>query len=597
MALSAGTRLGPYEVLELLGAGGMGEVYRARDGKLNRDVALKVLPEAFVSEPERLARFQREAEVLASLNHPNIAHIYGIEDSGETTGIVLELVEGQTLAERIAAGAIPLDEALDLAKQISEALEAAHALGIIHRDLKPANIKVTPDGVVKVLDFGLAKALAPGEGPDSDTSLSPTLSQGTAMGTILGTAAYMSPEQAKGKPVDKRTDVWAFGVVLYEMLSGERAFKGEDVSDTLVSVFRDEPDWTKLPNGVPPRILKAMQVCLEKNAKGRVRDIAAVRLAMEGAFETEASGVTPTPGRPLWQRAIPLALAGFASLVVGGLAVWMLTPGRERPVGRFVVSTSPAGRFFGGSSTVELAISPDGNRIVYGAGTTANRQLYVRPVDRLDGTLGLGGVLGFNPFFSPDGDWIGFWTPFDGTWKRVSILGGPPVTLWESRSVPRGASWGPDDTIVFAQGAAGTGLFRGPAGGGATEVLTTPNEAAGELNHWWPEFLPGGRAVLFTIVKGADDQDREIAVLDLESKESAVLIPGGTQPRYASTGHIVYGAEGRVASRTVRPRAARGDRQPGPGGRGRRDQAFGRGELRSVVDRISGVRVGERRRL
>jgi len=545
MTLSAGTRLGPYQILEPLGAGGMGEVYRARDGKLNRDVAVKVLPEAFVSEHERLARFQREAEVLASLNHPNIAHIYGIEDGGETTGIVLELVEGQTLAERIAEGPLPLDEALELAKQISEALEAAHALGIVHRDLKPANIKITPDGVVKVLDFGLAKALAPGEGPDSDTSLSPTLSQGTAMGTILGTAAYMSPEQAKGKTVDARTDVWAFGVVLYEMLAGERAFQGEDVSDTLVAVFRDEPDWTKLPSGTPPRVLKAMQVCLEKKAKGRVRDIAAVRLAMEGAFETEGPKATPTSEGPFWRRAVVPALVGFASLVVGGLAVWMLTPSPDRPVGRFVVSTSPTGPFLGQTFQMDLAISPDGTRIVYVAGPGHNRQLFVRPVGQLEGALGLGGLPGADtPFFSPDGEWLGFATASDTSWKKVSVLGGPPVTLWDSPSAPRGASWGPDDTIVFAQQANGTGLFRGSAGGGEPEVLTSPDEAAGERNHWWPEVLPGGRAVLFTIVKGTSDQDREIAVLDLESKETAVLIHGGTQPRYAPTGHIVYGAEG-----------------------------------------------------
>ena len=267
-----------------------GEVYRARDTKLKRDVALKVLPEAFVADPERLARFQREAEVLASLNHPNIAQIYGLEDSGDTTALVLELVEGPTLADRIAEGAIPLDEALAIAKQIAEAVEAAHALGIIHRDLKPANIKITPEGVVKVLDFGLAKAFAVGEGVDSALSQSPTLTKGTALGTIMGTAAYMSPEQAKGKPVDTRTDVWAFGVVLYEMLAGERAFKGEDVSDTLVSVFRDDPDWTALPDEVPARILQAMRVCLQKDAKQRVRDIAAVRLAMEGLSRRRALG-------------------------------------------------------------------------------------------------------------------------------------------------------------------------------------------------------------------------------------------------------------------------------------------------------------------
>jgi Tol biopolymer transport system component len=540
--LQPGTRLSHYEVGDSIGAGGMGEVYRARDTKLNRDVALKVLPEAFVTEPERLARFQREAEVLAALNHPNIAHIYGLEDSGDTPAIVLELVEGPTLADRIAQGAIPLDEALNIANQIADALEAAHALGIIHRDLKPANIKIKPDGVVKVLDFGLAKAFAPVEGADSQLSQSPTLTKGTALGVILGTAAYMSPEQAKGKPVDTRTDVWAFGAVLYEMLAGKRAFQGEDVSDTLVSVFRDDPDWKALPQDLPPRILQAMRVCLQKEAKRRVRDIAAVRLAMEGAFETKA--LVPERSTPVrtGRRTVTLALVGLALFLAGGLGVWTLSPSTERPMGRFAVSTSGAGQFAPQADNQGLAISPDGTRIVYPAGPA--RQLYVRPIDTIEGLMGLGGLTGSDtPFFSPDGSWVGFATFSDTSWKKVSILGGPPVTLWDSPTAPRGASWGPDGTIIFAQREPGTGLYRGPAGGGEPEVLTTPDETAGELNHWWPEFLPGGEAVLFTIVKGDSDQQREIAVLDLNTKEYRVLIPGGSNPHYASTGHIVYGSE------------------------------------------------------
>lgn len=544
MSLQPGTTLGPYEVIEPIGVGGMGEVYRARDTKLKRDVALKVLPEVFVNDPERLARFQREAEVLASLNHPNIAHIYGLEDSGDTTALVLELVEGPTLADRIAEGAIPLDEAMAIARQITDAVEAAHALGIIHRDLKPANIKITPEGVVKVLDFGLAKALSGGEGADSALSQSPTLTKGTALGTILGTAAYMSPEQAKGKAVDTRTDVWAFGVVLYEMLAGERAFKGEDVSDTLVSVFRDDPDWAALPNEIPARILQAIRVCVQKDAKERVRDIAAVRLAMEGAFETAAAPAVEatTTEAPIGQRRVALALAGFALLVAGGVGVWMNTPEAARPVGRFVVSTSPSGRFFGESSSTDLAISPDGTRIVYATGARRANELYVRPVDLLDGTPNLGGVENSGtPFFSPDGAWVGFST--FGRWMKVSILGGPPITLWPAASPPRGASWGPDGTIIFAHQTSGTGLFRGSAAGGEPEVLTTPDAAAGEMFHWWPEFLPGGDAVLFTIVKDSSGQGREIAVLDLGTNETTVLIPGGSAPRYASTGHIIFGAE------------------------------------------------------
>ncbi len=305
MPLSPGTTLGPYSVTAQIGKGGMGEVYRAHDPKLNRDVALKVLPDDFAQDPERLARFKREAQVLASLNHPNIAAIYGLEDSGETHALVLELVEGPTLQDRISQGAIPLDEALPIAKQIAEALEAAHEQGIIHRDLKPANIKVTPEGVVKVLDFGLAKALEP-ERTEEDVANSPTMTAAaTKMGVLMGTAAYMSPEQAKGKPVDRRADVWAFGVVLYEMLAGKQAFGGEDVSDTLVSVFRDEPNWSSLPDDTPSRIHQALRVCLQKDAKQRVRDVSAIRLAMEGAFEsaaatTDSSGPVADPA--LWQR-------------------------------------------------------------------------------------------------------------------------------------------------------------------------------------------------------------------------------------------------------------------------------------------------------
>ena len=562
MSLQPGTTLGPYEVIEPIGVGGMGEVYRARDTKLKRDVALKVLPEVFVNDPERLARFQREAEVLASLNHPNIAQIYGLEDSGDTTALVLELVEGPTLADRIAEGAIPLDEAMAIAKQIAEAVEAAHALGIIHRDLKPANIKITPEGVVKVLDFGLAKALSGGEGLDFALSQSPTLTKGTALGTIMGTAAYMSPEQAKGKPVDTRTDVWAFGVVLYEMLAGERAFKGEDVSDTLVSVFRDDPDWTALPNEIPPRVLQAIRVCVQKDAKERVRDIAAVRLAVEGAFETAAAQAveTTTIAAPTGQRRVALALAGLALLVAGGVGVWMITPEAARPVGRFVVSASPTGRFLGSSNSLDLAISPDGTRIVYVTGTSRAAELYVRPVDLLDGTANLGGGVNGSgtPFFSPDGAWVGFAT--FGPWRKVSILGGPPIRLWDGASAPRGASWGPDGTIIFAHQESGTGLFRGSAAGGEAEVLTTPDATAGELFHWWPEFLPGGEAVLFTIFKGRSEQDREIAVLDLETNETTVLIPGGSSPRYASTGHIIFGAENTLRAVLVQSEPSRTDR-------------------------------------
>ena len=403
MPLEPGTRLGHYDVTALLGEGGMGQVWQATDTQLNRQVALKILPDAFADDPDRLARFTREAQILASLNHPNIAAIFGIEESEGTRALVLELelVEGPTLADRIAKGPIPLDEALPIAKQIAEALEAAHEAGVIHRDLKPANIKVREDGTVKVLDFGLAKALE--TSPGSDPSESPTLTAAaTQIGVILGTAAYMSPEQAKGKTVDKRSDVWAFGAVLYEMFSGRRAFLGADVSDTLVSVFRDEPDWSRLSDDVPARVRHAIQVCLQKEPRRRVRDIAAVRLAMEGAFETTVSApseATATPTLRFWQRPIPTAVvASIVTAAVAGLVVWALQrpDAADTTTARFTIE--------GGSVPNQFALSPDGRHLAFrGAGASgAGTMLWIRSIDALE-PRALAGTRGAAyPFWSPD---------------------------------------------------------------------------------------------------------------------------------------------------------------------------------------------------
>lgn len=527
----------------------MGEVYRARDKRLERDVAIKILPESFAHDADRLARFEREAKTLASLNHPNIAIIHGFEETHGIQALVMELVEGPTLADRIALGPIPFDEALPIAKQIAEALQAAHEQGVIHRDLKPANIKLRPDGTVKVLDFGLAKALD--TTPHGDPSQSPTLTAATEMGVILGTAAYMSPEQAKGRRVDRRADIWAFGTVLFEMLTGARPFAGDDVSETLARVIDRDPDWTALPDNVPPVLSQFLRRCLQKNPKQRIHDIADLRLALEGAFETPVAATNaPVAVMPLrfWQRPTSALALATVLLAIGALAVWLLIPAPARPIARFVASTSDAP--FGPLGYHDLTISPDGSQIVYVI--PFQRHLHVQPVDRLEGMTNVGGVSGTStPFFSPDGAWLGFAAMNDRSWKKVSILGGPPVTLWEvpaslqgAMGQARGATWGPDDTIIFAHAAVGTGLFRGPATGGDPEVLTTPDASKGEQNHWWPEFLPGRRAVLFTVVKGSGDQNREIALLDLDTREYTVLIPGGSQARYASTGHIVYGAGG-----------------------------------------------------
>ena len=413
-------------------------MYRARDTKLDRDVALKVLPQAFTDDPDRLARFEREAKVLASLNHPNIGHIYGLEEADGQKALVLELVEGPTLAERIKQGPIPVDEALPIAKQIAEALEAAHEAGVIHRDLKPANIKVREDGTVKVLDFGLAKALDPN--PTGDPSQSPTLTAAaTQMGVIM-TAAYMSPEQARGKPVDKRADIWSFGVVLYEMLTGQRAFQGEDVSLTLASVMKSDLNVKTLPPDLPANVRTVLRRCLEEDARQRIRDIGDVRLAMAGAFETTLTAPAESLAAPalrLWQRpavAAVLAVVLIAIGLAGGLAVWSATrpAAPTSPTTRFPIVLPPGDRF-GAVSRHVVALSPDGVHLAY----AANRQIYLRTMDQMEatplrGTEGEGANYGRSPFFSADGQWLGFWA--ENQLKRVSVSGGAPVTLCDAEN-------------------------------------------------------------------------------------------------------------------------------------------------------------------
>ena len=538
MALSPGTKIGHYDVTALLGEGGMGQVWQATDTQLNRQVALKILPDAFASDPDRLARFKREAQILASLNHPNIAAIYGIEESEGTRALVLELVEGPTLADRISKGPIPLDEALPIAKQIAEALEAAHEAGVIHRDLKPANIKVREDGTVKVLDFGLAKALDPA--PDVDPSQSPTLTAAaTQMGVIMGTAAYMSPEQAKGKTADRRSDVWAFGAVLYEMLAGRRAFRGEDVSDTLVSVLRDDPDWSRLSADVPASVRQAIQVCLQKESKQRVRDVAAVKLAMEGAFETTVTAPTePTvaPQLPVWQRPVAIAAAVLASLAVGGVAVWSLTRPGPQGVTRFEVPLR-AGESFTGTGRHIVAASPDGRHIVYA--TTDG--LSLRSLDQVAPVLVAGtDESAREPFFSADGQWIGFYA--GGQLRKVATSGGAPVTLGEANN-PWGVSWGTDDMILYGQGS--DGIWRVPGTSGTPEVVITMED--GEFAHG-PQVLPGDEWVLFTLrPAGVSVWDAaQIVMQSLVTGERVVLIEGGRDARYVETGHLVYALNGVV---------------------------------------------------
>ena len=471
----------------------MGQVYRATDTKLKRQVAIKILPPSLAADHDRLARFQREAEVLASLNHPNIAHIHGLEESGDITALVMELVEGDDLSQRIARGAIPLGEALPIAKQIAEALEAAHEQGIVHRDLKPANIKVRADGTVKVLDFGLAKAMEPTGAMSPGLSMSPTLSlQATQAGMILGTAGYMSPEQAKGRAVDKRSDVWAFGAVLFEMLTGQRAFGGDDVSEVLSRVLQREPAWAALPPEVPLRVQQVLRICLQKDLKQRAHDIADIRLALEGAFET---AVPPTSssaksvasgGRLAW-----VAFA-VALLVTVALAIPTVRHLREAPPPvaaemRLEITTPPT------ADPVSLAISPDGQRIVFVATEEGRSRLSLRSLDSVSARL-LTGTEGASwPFWSPDGRSVGFFA--DGKLKRIDVDGGQLQSLTDAPT-GRGASWNRDGTIIFTPDFSSSPIFRIPAAGGEPAPLTRP-ESPKQTSHRFPQFLPDGRHFLY----------------------------------------------------------------------------------------------------
>ncbi len=485
MALTVGSRLGHYDVTALIGEGGMGQVYRATDTQLGRDVALKILPDAFAADPDRLARFQREAQVLASLNHPNIAQIHGIEKSDDTQALVLELVEGPTLADRIAKGAIPLDEALPIAKQIAEALEAAHEAGVIHRDLKPANIKVREDGTVKVLDFGLAKALD--TTPQGDPSQSPTLTAAaTQVGVIMGTAAYMSPEQARGKPLDKRADIWSFGVVVFEMLVGQRLFTGETVSDVLGGVLRIDPDWSALPFATPEPVRRLLRRCLQKDNHHRLRDIGDAQMELDDALTTRANGAAlnaPVTTVAAWRQALPWVSAFLLVMTVVLTVRTLNTDPAETPrLGRFA-HVLPERQAFSRIGRPLVAVSPNGERFAY----VANGQLYVRDLDELAARP----VPGTDedpttPFFSPDGESIGFWSGTDRQLKRIPVSGSTPVVLCDAAN-PFGASWGRDDVIVFGQT---TGVMRVSANGGVPELLVETEP--GEQVHG-PEVLPDGR--------------------------------------------------------------------------------------------------------
>ena len=546
-----GRQLGPHRILSLLGIGGMGEVYRAHDSTLDRDVAIKILPRPFTTDPDRRARFDREARLLASLNHPHIAAIFGVEDLDGTPALILEFVDGDTLADRLGRGHLAISEALNIARQIADALEAAHEKGIVHRDLKPANIKITRDGVVKVLDFGLAKAASgDASGPDPTQSPADTIG-GTRGGVILGTATYMSPEQARGKPVDKRTDLWAFGCVLYEMLTGRPAFAGDTVSDTIASILERDPDWRAVPTATPPGVTRLLQRCLSKDPRRRLHDIADARIEIEDAVGV--ASLTPPETAVVDRQRVhrPRAIATVA-LVVVLIAVVALTwyVGKAWQTQAAPPHTSRMRIASSGTAAVtpnsnrSLAITPDGTRVVYVGNNI--RQIFVHPLDRLDPLPLVTASAPLNWIFvSPNGQWVGF--DEGGTLKKVALAGGPVKTVLNTGvGGSSGATWAPDDTIIFTTLDPTTGLQRVSADGGDVAVLTRPALARGELDHLWPEMLPGGQAVLFTITATGGPDAGQVAVLDLVTGTSRVVIPGGSHAHYFQSGHLIYTAGGTV---------------------------------------------------
>jgi Tol biopolymer transport system component len=532
MTLAAGTRIGGYEILTLIGAGGMGEVYRARDHRLARDVAVKIIAPSIAADPDGLHRFEREARLLASLNHPNIAAIYGVEDHGNQPALILELVEGETLADRIARGRLPIDEALQYARQITDALDTAHEAGIVHRDLKPGNIKITETGTVKVLDFGLAKAIA-AAAPDaaSDPSQSPTVTvHGTKGGVILGTAAYMSPEQARGKRIDKRTDIWAFGCVLYEMLTGRRVFHGETTSDVIAAIIERAPDLSQLPAAVPSQARDVIARCLEKDPKRRARDIADVAMQLAGG------AVSGVERRSEWRPVAIAAAVTLAVAVAGTAAVlrwWPGSDGAPPPPMEFTFG-APANHTL---TTATPTVSPDGRNIAFVVRDARQAtSLWIRALDeasprRLDGTENV-----MSPgVWSPDGSSLAFLV--GDTWKRIPVGGGPPLTIVSGVVADIGASWGPDGMILLAP-ANRTGLARVPASGGTLEAVTTLDTTR-ENSHRWPQILPDGRHFLFT-TRSDRPENLGIKLGSLHGRDVRALLNVPSPGKFAFPGWLLF---------------------------------------------------------
>jgi len=548
-----GKTISHYNILQKLGEGGMGVVYKAQDTKLGREVALKALPEEFAQDRERLARFEREAKLLASLNHPNIATIYGLEESESFNFLTLELVEGETLAEKLLSGPLKIKEALEICFQIAEGLESAHEKGIMHRDLKPSNVKITPEGKVKILDFGLAKAFEvaeTGKVSSVDPFKSPTLTVGTSRsGVILGTAAYMSPEQARGKPLDKRTDIWSFGCLLYEVLTGRRTFKGETTSDNIAAILEHEPDWKALPSETPPSVRKLLRRCLEKDPKRRFHDIADARIEIDDTLnETPVSSsaeLTTGPSRRVTRSWWITGILLLMTAVIVGITTWMLTRSETSSLSRRFIIVPPSSAPISIAEGSDVAISPDGIRLAYVADHGTSTRLCMRLINEFEATPLSDTENARMPFFSSDGKWLGYYSDLNQKIMKIPILSGKSVPL-QICSAPSvfSAYWGGDDTIIFGSRDKGYGIRRVSAGGGEPEALTEPEIDKNEIAHDSPILLPDGRTLLFVVRMEGGLEESLIVAQDLATGERKTLAKGGTNIQYVPTGHLVYNRRG-----------------------------------------------------
>ncbi len=545
MALTVGSNVGPYEVISLIGSGGMGEVYRARDTRLKRDVAMKILPERIAADPERVSRFQREAEVLASLNHPNIASIHDLQKINDSSFLILELVEGETLAERIARGPLPIPEALRIAKQIAEALEAAHAKGIVHRDLKPANIKITSDGLVKVLDFGLAKVFEPDAA--SNFSQSPTLMSGTLQGLILGTAPYMSPEQARGQAVGDQSDIWSFGIVLYEMLTGKAAFSGETLTDILGGIVRTDPDWPALPHNTPSLIQLLLRQCLQKNRAARLHHIGDARIQIESVLNTpstegpESAHTDTRQRRPvLW---IPLAIVWplvVAVATVSFIFWYYRNIALDVPSVRFSVTVPEKAEFGAGGTAPYISMSPDGRKLALIANSGGVSQIWVRSLDSVEprplvGTEGVSTASSPAPFWSPDSRFIAYFG--QGKLKKIDVSGGPAQTLCDAEG--SSGTWNRNNVIIFDGGGVGGPLKQVSAAGGKSEPISVLDKTRQEHSHLYPHFLPDGDHFLF-LARTAGDENNAIMAGSLSSKDVKLIINADSRLAYDRSGYLLF---------------------------------------------------------